>query len=99
MFAHHRGSRRQGHTIGGTKAIKTLVTAATVLSWFTLPAYSQAWGKKNGGYAGPPVEKRPVVDEKAYKSALERIPEPKQKYDPWGVARPSEPAKTEKKLN
>jgi hypothetical protein len=85
--------------IGGTKAIKTLIAAATVLSWLTLPAYSQAWGKKNGGYAGPPVEKRPVVDEKAYKSALERIPEPKQKYDPWGVARPSEPVKSEKKPN
>jgi hypothetical protein len=33
------------------------------------------------------------VDEAAYKAALERIPEPKEKYDPWGVARPAEPAK------
>ena len=38
-------------------------------------------------------EKRPVVDEKAYKAALDRIPEPKEKYDPWSGARPSEPAK------
>ncbi len=29
------------------------------------------------------------VDDKAYKAALERIPEPKEKYDPWGVARPA----------
>ena len=33
------------------------------------------------------------VDEKAYKAALERIPEPKEKYDPWGVARPADAAK------
>lgn len=38
-------------------------------------------------------EQKPVVDENAYKAALERIPEPKEKYDPWSGARPSEPAK------
>lgn len=38
-------------------------------------------------------EKKPEVDEKAYKAALDRIPEPKEKYDPWSGARPSEPAK------
>ena len=29
-----------------------------------------------------------------YKDALERIPEPKEKYAPWGVARPADPNKT-----
>jgi hypothetical protein len=38
-------------------------------------------------------ERKPEVDEKAYKAALDRIPEPKEKYDPWSGARPSEPAK------
>ena len=38
-------------------------------------------------------EKKPEVDEKAYKAALERLPEPKEKYAPWGAARPAEPAK------
>jgi hypothetical protein len=85
--------------IGGTKAIKTLVGVATIISWLTLPAYPQAFGKKGGGYGGPPVEKRAPVDEKAYKAALERIPDPDQKYDPWGIARPAEPAKTVKKSN
>jgi hypothetical protein len=83
--------------IGGTKAIKTLIVAATVISWYTLPAYPQAFGKKGGGYRGPPVENHPKVDEKAYKAALDRIPVPDQKYDPWGIARPSDPAKTGKK--
>jgi hypothetical protein len=41
-------------------------------------------------------EKKPEVDEKAYKAALERIPEPKEKYDPWSGARPSDPAKKSK---
>jgi hypothetical protein len=41
-------------------------------------------------------DKKPEVDEQAYKAALERIPESKEKYDPWGGARPSEPAKKPK---
>jgi hypothetical protein len=70
---------------GGTKAIKTLGTAATVVSWLTLPAYPQGLGKMGGGYAGPPVETHAPVDEKAYKAALERVPAPDRKYDPWGL--------------
>jgi len=37
-----------------------------------------------------------VVDEKAYKAALDRIPEPKEKYDPWSIGKPAEPAKKPK---
>ena len=37
--------------------------------------------------------------QKAYKAALDRIPTPDQKYDPWGIARPSEPTKSGKKAN
>jgi hypothetical protein len=87
--------------IGGAKAIKTVILAAIVISSLTLPAYSQGLAKRpgNGGYDGPPVENHPKVDEKAYKSALERIPEPDKKYDPWGIARPAEPAKSGKKSN
>jgi hypothetical protein len=87
--------------IGGTKTIKTLIAAATITSWFMLPAYSQGLTKRpgNGGYDGPPVENHPKVDEKAYKSALEHIPDPDKKYDPWDIARPAEPAKAGKKSN
>jgi hypothetical protein len=89
------------HVIGATKAIKTLVVAATIISSLALPAYADPFSKRpgSGGYSGPPVENRPKVDEKAYKSALERIPEPDKKYDPRGIARPPEPAKTTKKSN
>ncbi len=36
------------------------------------------------------------IDEKAYKAALERIPDSKEKYDPWGSMRPAEPARKPK---
>ena len=40
-----------------------------------------------------PEEKRPKVDEKAYRAALEKIPPSKQKYDPWEAVRPSDSTK------
>jgi len=83
----------------GRKAIGVLFMTATVVSGLTVPAYSQAFGKKNGGYAGPPVENHPKIDEKAYKAALDRIPEPDKKYDPWGVTRPSDSAAVPRKSN
>jgi hypothetical protein len=85
--------------IDGTKAIRVLIVTATVISEFTTPAYSQAFGNRSGGYAGPPPENHPKIDEKAYKAALDRIPSPDKKYDPWGVARPSESVSVAKKSN
>jgi hypothetical protein len=89
--------------IGGMKAIKTLIVAATIVSSLTGSAYPQAMGSIANRPKAPAgealVEKRAPIDEKAYEAALGRIPEPKQKYDPWGVARPSEPAKAVKKSN
>ena len=82
--------------IGGARAIKTSIVVAAIVSLASLPAYSQGMGKKGGSHA-PPAEPRPRVDEKAYKAALDRIPTPKQGYDPWGQARPSDPAKTTSK--
>jgi hypothetical protein len=84
---------------GATKAIKTIIIAAAVASSMALPAYSQHFNKGSGGRDGPPVENKPKVDEKAYKAALDRIPEPDKKYDPWGIARPAEPVKTSKKAD
>lgn len=85
--------------IGATEAIKTLIVAATTISCLAVPAYSQGFGKRGVGASGPPVETHPKVDEKAYKAALDRIPTPKQKFDPWGNARSSEPGKTGKESN
>jgi hypothetical protein len=85
---------------GRSKAIKTLATAAAVVSSFALPAHSQGFAnRKPQDHGGPLVEKKPVVDEKAYKAALDRIPVPDTKYDPWGIARPAELGTGAKKSN
>jgi len=85
--------------IGGTKAIRTLIIAASVIAALTLPAYTQGLAnrKSGGSSTPPPAEKHPPVDEKAYKAALDRIPVPDKKYDPWCVARPSQSEKAGKK--
>ena len=76
--------------------MKSLTVAAVMLALITAPAHAQMKGKRPQGDDKKTGEKKPQVDEKAYKAALERIPEPKEKYDPWGVARPAEPAKKSK---
>ena len=65
-----------------------------------ISATAQDFMERSHKQQGPQPEVRPKVDEKAYKAALEKIPTPKQKYDPWGAARPSDnEAKTGKKPN
>jgi hypothetical protein len=61
-----------------------------------VPAHAQMGGKRHRGDDSKSEPKKPQVDDKAYKAALERIPEPKEKYDPWGVARPADTAKKPK---
>ncbi len=74
------------------KLIGIIIAVGAIISFAAFPAHSQGFSKMGKG-SGPPVESHPKVDEKAYKAALERIPTPKQQYDPWGNARSSEPAK------
>lgn len=87
--------------IGQCKAMAMLAVAAAMISGLASPAHSQSiQNRKGGGPSGPPpVEKPRPVDEKAYKAALDRIPEPTRKYDPWGIARPGEAEKSTKKAN
>jgi hypothetical protein len=79
-----------------TKAMKFLTIAAALLALIAVPAHGQVNAKRHQGDERKAEPKAPQIDEKAYKAALERIPEPKEKYDPWGVARPAEPAKKPK---
>ena len=69
---------------------KILTVAAATLALIVTPAHAQ---KRPQGEQQKKQDQKPQVDEKAYKAALEKIPEPKEKYDPWGAARPAEPAK------
>jgi hypothetical protein len=62
--------------------VATLAVLATVST--TVPASAQ--GKPGRGPTTPPgPEPKKKVDDKGYKSSLERIPD--QKYDPWGKIR------------
>lgn len=77
--------------------MRILVIAAAVLALSAASAEAQGRGRgQPPNESGQKADSKPKVDEKAYKAALERIPEPKEKYDPWGGARPSEPAKKPK---
>jgi hypothetical protein len=77
-----------------SSAMRTFTIAAVMLAMLTTAVHAQT--RRPAGDDKKKTEQKPQVDEKAYKAALERIPEPKEKYDPWGVARPAEPAKKPK---
>jgi hypothetical protein len=78
--------------------MRTFTIATVMLALAAMPAHAQMGGKRpRGGDDDKKTDqKKSKVDDAAYKAALERIPEPKEKYDPWGVARPAEPAKKTK---
>jgi hypothetical protein len=76
--------------------MKTFTAAVALLALLAAPAQAQVNAKRPREDAKKSEQNKPEVDEKAYKAALERIPEPREKYDPWGVARPVEPARKPK---
>jgi hypothetical protein len=80
----------------GRAAMKTLTVAAVMLALIAIPAHAQMQGKRHNSDEKKPDQKENKVDEKAYKAALERIPDSKEKYDPWGIARPADTAKKPK---
>jgi hypothetical protein len=74
--------------------MKVWTIAVATLPLLAMPAHAQmGGGRHHSGDQNKKAEPVKKVDEKAYKAALERIPEPKEKYDPWGVTKPADPAK------
>jgi Spy/CpxP family protein refolding chaperone len=76
--------------------MRTLAMAAAVLALVALPAQAQMGG---GGKRGQKTDDTTKTDDqkakakaadKAYQEALKRIPDSKDKYDPWAVAKPSD---------
>lgn len=68
--------------------MRILALAALVLGLVTLPVHAQmGGGKRPRGDDAKSDQKKPKVDEKAYQDALKRIPDPKEKYDPWAVTK------------
>jgi hypothetical protein len=78
-------------------AMKAFLLAIAALALLAAPAAAQMGGKRNGGADHAPTPDKPKVDEKAYKAALERIPDPKEKYDPWGGVAPAPATPAKKK--
>jgi hypothetical protein len=76
--------------------MKILTVAAAMLALIALPAHAQMGGKRHQADEKKTEQKENKVDEKAYKAALERIPDSKEKYDPWGITRPADTAKKPK---
>ena len=75
---------------------KTLTVAAVTLALIAMPAHAQMGAKRRQGDEKKTEQPDKKIDEKAYKAALERIPDSKEKYDPWGSMRPAEPARKPK---
>ena len=73
-----------------------MVAAVLALTVASAQAQMGGGGRRQPNEGGHKADTKPKVDEKAYKAALERIPDPKEKYDPWSGTRPSEPAKKPK---
>jgi hypothetical protein len=72
--------------------MKVFVVTAVTLAVLATPASAQMGGKRNRGDDQKAAPTAPKVDEKAYKAALEKIPDSKEKYDPWAVAKPADTA-------
>jgi len=76
--------------------MKTFTIAAFILALLAMPLHAQGRRPQQPDEQKAKQDNGPKVDDKAYKAALERIPEPKEKYDPWAVTKPAEPAKKSK---
>jgi hypothetical protein len=68
---------------------KTSAIAMTALALLVVPAQAQMGGGKRGHKTDDTKtdDKKTKVSDKAYQEALKRIPEPKEKYDPWAVTK------------
>jgi hypothetical protein len=81
------------------KTFKAVVMAVVALGWLVAPATAQFGGKRSRPEeqkADPSAAKKSAAEERAYKAALERIPDPKEKYDPWGGVVPADSSKKPK---
>ena len=71
--------------------MRTLIVTLTMVS-LTAPAFGQEMGRGNKHRGTAPKTEQPKnkADEKDYKAALDRVPAPTKKYDPWQTVRPDD---------
>jgi hypothetical protein len=81
------------------KIFTTMVVVAVSLGLLAAPAAAQ-FGKRKGPAeetkVDPNAAKRAAAADRAYNDALKRIPDSKEKYDPWGGVVPADSAKKTK---
>ena len=75
---------------------KITVATAALAVWAGSALAQAPAGMKTQPAAPPKQDDRPKVDDKAYKSALDRIPTAEQ-VDPWSGVRPADSPATAKK--
>jgi hypothetical protein len=99
----HRASgcdKRPENEFGGAEtvgmAMKAFALMVVMLALLAMPAHAQMGGKRHSGETPKSDNKNPKADEKAYKAALDKIPTPKEKYDPWGSLGATESKKNPK---
>jgi hypothetical protein len=71
--------------------MRTFTVAAVMVALLTAPAYAQGMGKSKQRGTPQKSEQRVKTDDKAYKAALDKIPDAEKKRDPWQDVRPSTP--------
>ena len=66
--------------------MRVLAVIVALLAVGALPAHAQMGHKRNQNTdnTNQVDQKKAIADEKAYQDAVKRIPDPKEKYDPWG---------------
>ena len=70
--------------------MRILAIAVAALALLAAPADAQMGKRRPGDDSKKTEEKKAKVDDKAYQEALKRIPDSKEKYDPWAVTKPSD---------
>jgi hypothetical protein len=66
--------------------MRAFIAAVLAVTLLTVPAYAQrGGGKRHQNETQSTGQKKPKVDDKAYKGALDSIPE--KKADPWAKMR------------
>jgi hypothetical protein len=81
------------------KIFRAVTVVAVTMGLLAAPAAAQMGGKgmrPTEKPADPEAAKKKAAADKAYKSALEQIPDSKEKYDPWGGVVPADAGKKPK---
>ena len=69
--------------------MRVLAVIVVLLAVGALPAHAQMGRKRpqNPDNTNQVDQNKARADEKAYQDAVKRIPDPKEKYDPWGITK------------